>query len=611
MYVSRSRLNLLSLGLVLLMCLSAYGVEALEADLSNSGVARKIKFDFDWLFFKGDDPTAAQFKFSDAGWRQLNLPHDWSIEGPFDKDMKNGARMGFLPGGIGWYRKHFTVPAEWKGKKVSIQFDGVYHQSDVYLNGRHLGFRPYGYVSFEYDLSPFLKPGEENVLAVRVDHSNSPSSRWYSGSGIYRHVWLSVTNPLHVAHWGTYVTTPAVSEKVATVRARTTIRNDDSTATSCVLESSVEDSEGRVVARGRAEQDIRAGSEAEFDQTLAVTSPALWSIEQPNLYKLQTTVLRGGSIVDEYRTSFGIRNIRFDSDTGFLLNGRSLKMKGVCIHGDAGCLGTAVPDRALKRRLEILKDWGCNAIRTSHNPPAPELLDMCDRLGFVVIDEAFDKWRGGYYGKYFDEWWQRDLDAMLRRDRNHPCVVLWSVGNEVDEMGKPEGTETLKMLVDHVDRTEPTRAVTCAVRPKGDAEDRPVNSSGFAAAMDVVALNYQEPYYESDRAQYPHRIIVGSEVYPYFNGRPGSHKDFRPVNPWYDVVKHEYVIGQFLWAGIDYLGESSGWPSKGWATGPIDDCGFLKPFSYFHRSVWRDDPLVHIAVVNDTLDVDPGKLHWG
>ena len=572
-----------------------------------------FNFDFDWLFLKSDPAGAEKVAYDDSAWRPLNVPHDWSIEGPTDKNMKAGRSMGFLPGGVAWYRKHFSLPAEYKGNKLSIEFDGIYLRSAVYLNGVLLGERPYGYVSFQYDLTPHLNLGGENVIAVRVDHSDAPTSRWYSGSGIYRHVCLVATDPLHVAHWGTYVTASDVSPASAAIQVRTTVRNEHKTERACSVLTTLLGPAGKELSSSVSAKALRPGEEGEFEQTVTVAKPELWSPERPVLYKAVTRIRDGRRLADTCETRFGIRAVRFDPDRGFFLNGVNLKMKGVCLHQDGGAVGVAVPDRVWERRLQTLKSIGCNAIRMSHNPPAPEILDMCDRLGFLVIDEAFDDWNFGYYGKYFDEWWRRDLDAMLQRDRNHPSIVLWSVGNEVEAQGAPEGIAILKVLVKHVHDTEPTRFVTCALAPRRDAKRAmfDINKTGYAQLTDVVGYNYQEPWYELDKKQYPDRIVLGTECYPFFRSSTTNQREFDArVNPWFDVVKHDYVAGQFVWPGIDYLGESSGWPSKGWPGGLVDTCGFVKPTAAFHRSVWSDEPMVGVAVLSDTLDLDPGRPHW-
>ncbi len=585
--------------------------------ISVLGVAqsqREVKsFDFDWIFLLKDVPEAKSPDYDDSDWQEVQLPHDWSIKLPVSKENAGEGwmegSMGYLPGGIGWYRKEFQLPKSYEGKKVVIQFDGVYHQSDVYINGEHLGFHPYGYTTFEYDLTPYLNYGEENTIAVRVDHSDAPSSRWYSGSGIYRHVWLKVTNPVHVATWGTYITTPEISEKEAKVNIATTIDNSTQNPVEVLVQNQVIDKQGKTVAVEKSKLQVGASKQETLQQSLKLKEPQLWSIEAPNLYVMETTVKVNGKTVDQYKTKFGVREIRFDAYKGFFLNGENIKMKGMNLHPDAGSLGTAVPDKSYLRRLQILKEYGVNAIRCSHNPPTSEFLDMCDSLGFVVIDEAFDKWKSLYYAKYFDKWWQRDMDAMVLRDRNHPSIVLWSIGNETGEQldKTEEGAERAIMLRDYVHALEPTRLVTAALQPD---KSRMYNKTGFAQALDVVGYNYQEQWLEDEKKQFPGRIMYISEAYPYFRGKGKEYYAYYPVNPWYDVANNDYVFGQFIWAGVDYLGESTGWPSTGWVTSPFDVCMFEKPSAAFHRSVWNDEPMVRIAVADQSLDIDPGKPHW-
>jgi beta-galactosidase len=584
----------------------------LKAEKSSDSIRINENFDFDWKFRLGDLKEASSPGLNDSDWRSVQLPHDWSVEMPFEKSMPRGASMGFMPGGIGWYRKSFVVPEELKGRNIFILFDGVYHQSDVYLNGRHLGFHPYGYIGFGYDLTPYIKPGQKNVIAVRVDHSNAPSSRWYSGSGIYRHVWLKVTNPVHIANWGTYVTTPKISKEAAEVKITTTIANSGTSDKNITLESEIFSDKGEVVAKTAFTTMMGSGMMIDCVQSVSVADPQLWSVRRPTLYRLVSSVKIEGQLTDRVETPFGIREVRYDPQKGFFLNGENIKMKGVNLHQDAGSLGTAVPDRSYERRLEILKEYGCNAIRCSHNPPSPEFLALCDKLGFLVIDEAFDKWKSGYYSTYFDQWWQKDLDAMLRRDRNHPSIVMWSVGNEVGEQGDTTGvgTSRAQMLVDYVHRTEPSRKVMVAIAP-GNVSKRLYNTNGFNDALDIVGYNYQEPWYTSDKKSFPDRLIFGSEVFPYYRGRIGSLRDYFPKNPWYDVAGNDFVFGQFLWAGVDYLGESSGWPSKGWPTSPFDVCMFEKSRAAFHRAVWKEnEPMVSIAVADQSLNIDPGKDRW-
>jgi beta-galactosidase len=569
-------------------------------------------FDFDWKFILQDIKEASQPGYDDSRWEAVQLPHDWSISLPFDSTNWRWGSMGYLPGGVGWYRKTFAAPGDYKGGKVSILFDGVYHQCEVFINGKRLGYHAYGYTGFEYDLTPHLKAGADNTLAVRVDHSNSPSSRWYSGSGIYRHVWLVTTGgPARVATWGTYIVTPQISASKASVKAVTTLENNTASRKRVSLESSIVGPGGKAVATVESEASIPGRKTADVEQQMSVDNPELWSIQSPNMYRMISLVKVDGEVIDRYETSFGIRSIKFDPAEGFFLNGERVKLRGMNLHQDAGALGTAVPDRSYERRLEILKEYGCNAIRCSHNPPSPEFLDICDRLGFVVIDEAFDKWKSGYYAAHFDGCWQTDLDAMLRRDRNHPSIIIWSVGNEVAEQNDTTstGASRAKMLQDYVHAHEPTRPVTVVIA-SADVSKRPYNETGFTTVLDIVGYNYQEPWYDEDKQRFPNRIMFGAEVFPFYRGRAGSVRDYAPTNPWNDGESRNYIFGQFIWAGVDYLGESSGWPSKGWPTCPFDECMFEKPRGAYHRSVWNAEPMVRIAVADQSLPVDPGKDHW-
>ncbi len=569
-------------------------------------------FDFDWKFLLNDSIDASTRYFNDSGWDSVQIPHDWSISLPLVEPApgrRNLGSLGFMQGGTGWYRKNIFIPPDYRDKLVSIQFDGVYHQCDVYINGRHLGFHPYGYTGFEYDLTGFLNFGGVNTLAVKVDHSNYPSSRWYSGSGIYRHVWLTVTDKIHVPSWGTCITTPEVSDEAAAVKIVTTVENGSGKSETIQVRNRILDSGGNEVITSAVSKPVSIEGREDFEQTVNLEKPVLWSVENPYLYSMETIVSVGGRVRDTYLTPFGVRWFKFDSDKGFFLNGKNMKLKGVNLHQDAGSLGTAVPDMSYLRRLKILKEYGCNAIRCSHNPPSPEFLDMCDSLGFIVIDEAFDKWKSGYYAEYFDEWWKKDLDAMLLRDRNHPSIMIWSIGNETSEQNAETGAEVAKMLQDYVHRVDPTRPVTAAIAP-ANIIDRPYNENGFTETLDMVGYNYQEPWLARDREKFPNRIMYIAEAFPFYTGRHNSIRDYRPDNPWYAVQNNDFVFGQFVWAGVDYLGESSGWPSTGWPTGLFDVCMFEKPRAAFHRSVWNNNPMVRIAVADQSLDIDPGKDHW-
>ncbi|WP_188883504.1 glycoside hydrolase family 2 TIM barrel-domain containing protein, partial [Alicyclobacillus cellulosilyticus] len=454
--------------------------------------ARKIiSFHKDWLFKKGNDPSAYRTDCDDAGWRKLDLPHDWSIEGSFDPNMAFGGCQAYLPRyEIAWYRKRFRLEPDWKGRKIYIQFDGIMSHSEVWINGHFLGKRPYGYVGFQYDLTPFVSWEEENVLAVKVDNTILPPDRWYSGAGIYRSVWLICVDPIHVAGWGTFVTTPEVSPAAAKVSLRITLQNGHPHDSECILVTEIRDPHGTVCGRAETPTMVPAGGAVECSQTLEVASPQVWSPEQPVLYTAHTFVYRDGHMVDGVVTPFGIRSLVFDPDKGFLLNGVPTKLKGVCIHHDLGCLGAAYHQPAMERRLRILKAMGCNALRFAHNPMAPELLDLCDRMGFLVIAEAFDKWKSLYYEHFFDEWWERDLEAMIVRDRNHPSVIMWSVGNEVEKQGQPSMLAILEQLVKFCHEKDPTRPVTCALAPNvGPHEDRTELIKNVAQRVDVLGLN--------------------------------------------------------------------------------------------------------------------------
>jgi beta-galactosidase len=562
-----------------------------SAGMPAASSARTVQdFDFDWRFSKGDFPTAAMPRFDDSGWRQVNVPHDWSIEGPFSANYGSG--NGYAPGGLGWYRKHFQLDDAQKGRLVTIEFDGVYDYSEVWINGVFVGTRPYGYSSFAYDLTPYLKFGrDENVVAVRVDHSRFADSRWYTGSGIYRHVRLCVTDKLHIAHWGTYVTTPEISDSKAVVRVETTVENATAGKQSFTVESDLLAPDGQVVASSTASQAAGTGTSQTVVQKIRVSQPQLWSLDAPALYTLRSRLKSGEIIVDETTTPFGIRTAIFNPNKGFLLNGQPLKLKGVCIHEDAGCLGVAVPDKMLERRLRLLKEIGVNAIRTSHNPPAPELLEMCDRLGLLVKDEAFDeftpskkKWVSGRnnglpsrfgYAELFNRWSVTDISDMIRRDRNHPSIILWSIGNEIDyandpftdpvlgndyQPGNPPAQDMVKLatpLIAAVKSLDRTRPVTAALANLPMSE-----SVGLPELLDAVGYNYQEARYPSDHKKFPQRIIFGSETSQQYSA-------------WRAVQDNDYVAGQFLWTGIDYLGEANAWPNRASGAGLLDLCGDL------------------------------------
>jgi beta-galactosidase len=585
---------------------------------------RRTLFDAGWKFALKDAATegAEVADFDDAAWRDVNLPHDFSIEGTFSEEHPAAFGGGYLPGGIGWYRKTFTLTPEQRGKQVSVEFDGVYKNADVWINGYHLGHRPYGYSSYAYELTPYLNEGE-NVLAVRADNSEQPDTRWYTGSGIHRHVWLTATEALHVAHWGTYVhlldARGEPGEELTTIAVQTRVVNQGDDESACTLFTEIVDADGQVVASEESLHPIAVDQEHEFMQRLRVPHAHLWSIEDPYLYTVRSTVREGGRVTDVYETPLGIRTIEFHVDHGFMLNGKRVKINGVCLHHDAGCLGAAVPERVWERRLELLKEMGCNGIRTSHYPPSPELLDMCDRMGFVVMDEAFDEWaqsRYAYgYHDDFDEWAEEDLVAMLHRDRNHPSVVMWSIGNEIPEQTRPEGVEIARWMVDVCHREDPTRPTVSAC----DLIEAPYAASGptlqaFMEALDIVGYNYVDrwaersyKYYSLDRDRFPERKFIGSENRSHggvrgaysletqgggFRRGPYYSRMIAVEQLWKFTKNHDYVAGDFMWTGIDYLGESR-WPAKNSSSGPIDLCGFPKDGFYFYQSQWSDKPMVY------------------
>ncbi len=565
---------------------------------------RNILFDFHWKFQLGDDLTFSDPTFNDDDWRLIDLPHDWSIEGKTDINNPMKGAGGYFPSGIGWYRKSFNVPADWQNKKISIYFEGVYMNSEVFVNGKSVGFHPYGYTSFYYDITPFLQFGKENVIAVRVDNSQQINCRWYSGSGIYRHVWLQVKETVHLVQWGVTITTPEVTENNATVQIKTVVQNETNESQQLSLQTSLSSEKQKNAGQNNTSLILEPKSEKEIIQIIKVKNPELWSPKSPVIYQATTSLVQKNKMLDRTEQNFGIRTISYSAETGFLLNGKMIKLFGGCVHHDHGCLGAASYDRAEERKVELLKAAGFNAVRTSHNPPAEAFLDACDRLGLLVIDEAFDGWRTEKnkfdYASIFDQWAKMDIQSMVQRDRNHPSVIIWSIGNEIIERTKPEAVETAKLLSGYVKEMDKTRPVTSAMTTWGEGWSI---FDPLMAAHDICGYNYTLHEAENDHQRVPSRVIVQTESYPR-----------EAFKNWKAVQKQDYVIGDFVWTALDYLGESgigrwyySGepkgehwerefFPWHGAYCGDIDLLGWRKPISHYRNILWNDTEKLYMAV---------------
>ena len=502
--------------------------------------------DSGWKFSLGDPSGAEALSFSDATWRTVQLPHDWSIETAPDKNNPSGAGGGFFANGVAWYRKAFDAPPDWKGKHVTIEFDGIYRNATIYLNGQKIGAEPYGYTSFELDLTPSLNLAGRNVLAVRVDNSAQPNSRWYSGSGIYRHVRVVVTNPIHVAHWGVFVTTPEVSEASAKVRVRTTIQMPSATAAKLALRTDLVNSIGNIVGAAESPIEGTPAIDKELTQEVAVPNPALWSPSSPTLYRAVTRVMSNGQPIDQVTTTFGIRSLTWSAEKGLLLNGKSIKLTGGSVHHDNGPLGSAAFDRAEERRVELLKVAGHNAVRTAHNIPSPAFLDACDRLGLLVLDEPFDVWEAHKvkfdYGTNFDDSWKHDISGMVLRDRNHPSVIIWGIGNEIPELELEKGHDLAKKLADQVRSLDNTRPLTLAFPGSTTSP----NAAAVFSQLDITGYNYSlQNSYADDHTKLPSRIMLTTESLP-----------ANAFRLWKISHDNPYVLGDLTWTAIDYLGES-------------------------------------------------------
>ncbi len=602
-------------------------------------------FNFDWKFHLGDVKNGQEVNFTDTDWDSIKLPHDWSVEHAFTQKNTAGA-TAFLPGGIGWDHKTFNVPKEAKDKIISIEFDGVYSNSEVWINGNYLGKHPYGYTPFTYELTKHLKYGVDNHIAVKVDRSAYIDCRWYPGSGIYRHVKLVTKNKIHIPQWGVFVTTPKVSKDRATIAVQTDVVNQFSEGKEITIQSSIYDEDAKIISTQNTTK-IAPGKSSKQIQELELMQPNLWGVNTPNLYTLVSEISINAKVVDRIETPFGIRSFTFDKDKGFFLNGEHTYLKGVCLHHDGGLVGSAVPKGVWKRRLMALKEAGCNAIRTAHNPPSQEFLDLCDQMGFLVQDEAFDEWNNpkdkkhNYaqkeadpltkgYTEHFTEWSERDIKSMVMRDRNHPSIIMWSIGNEIEwtyprygnspgywgenkvgdvnyywdepplsidqikenfkdaEKGTYDLTTTAQQLTTWVKDMDTTRPVTANLTIPSVS-----NFSGYADALDIVGLSYRQSVYNYVHRNYPQMTFLGTE-------------NWARYHEWKQVLDKKFISGIFIWTGIDYMGESRAWPIRGSGSGLLDFAGFKKPSYHMFKSLWLDEP--HIYMTTQLLEISPYKM---
>jgi beta-galactosidase len=583
--------------LMLLFALLPNHLTAAEARVTEN-------FDSNWSFLKADASGAEQNQFDDSAWRKLDVPHDWSIEGPFSETNKAGGAGAFLPSGIGWYRKHFTLPPDDSGKRVTVEFDGVMQNSVVWINGVLLGHRPYGYVSFIYELTGHLNFGGDNVIAVRADTSVQPASRFYAGAGIYRHVRLVVTDPVHIPQWGVFVTTPQVSAAQATMQVETSVTNESDAPRDVIVQTTLISPGGKSVASSETNCTVGNGATAVLTQQIALPNPQLWNLDDPKLYHAVSKVTSAGTTLDETTTTFGIREFHFDAATGFWLNGQNFKIKGAAVHEDGGAFGMAVPLSVWEERLAELKKLGVNAIRTAHNPPAPEFLDLCDRMGFLVMDELFDCWTvakpdlAGHsladYHLYFTNWSKIDVADTVCRDRNHPSIILYSAGNEIHDTPQQEKAKAiLSGLVEVFHANDPSRPVTQALFRPNASHDY---DDGLADMLDVVGQNYRENEILAAHDQKPTRKIIGTE-----------NRHDRAT--WVALRDNPPYAGQFLWTGVDYLGESRRWPIVIAGAGLLDRTAEVKPMGRERESWWSDRPMVSLARrtgVTTNAPADPG-----
>ncbi|MDR1202346.1 MAG: DUF4982 domain-containing protein [Tannerellaceae bacterium] len=572
-----------------------------------------------WKFILEDVKDGQSISVIDEKWQTVDLPHDWSVKGQLSPTL--AGCTGYLPGGIGWYRKTIIIPQEKQGEKVYLYFEGVYNRSEVFINGHSLGKRPNGYISFMYDATPYIAYGKDNVVAVRVDHSQSADSRWYTGSGIYRNVWLVYANPIHIAQWGIYAY-PEQTEKGYKLNLEITLENGSPVNATLTVQNELIAPDGMIVAKNNKKLSVPTGLTRQLVTEMNVAKPSLWSLQNSHLYQLRTTILKDRKVIDQATTTTGFRTFTFDANKGFALNGEWMKVKGVCIHHDAGVLGAAVPREVWKRRLLTLKETGANAIRTSHNPQAPDLYELCDELGLLILNEMYDEWvfpkrkwiegwnigMPGFQGPYdiFKDWGEKDLADFVCRDRNHVSVFAWSIGNEVDYPNDPYSHPILggekagftqasyggynpdapdamqlgdiaKRLAKTVGEYDKSRPVTA-----GLAGVAMSNETEYPGALDIAGYNYTEDKYDSDHKKYPNRIIFGSE-------------NRHDMEAWKATRDREFIFGQFLWTGIDYLGESGRWPSRGFYSGLLDFGGFIKPRGFYRQALWSDQSMAYIG----------------
>lgn len=593
---------------------------------------QKVSINKDWKFTLSDNPQFRDSIYNDASWRVLNLPHDWSIEGAIDKSI--GGPGGFFPIGIGWYRKTFTLPESMKGKQLILQFDGIYMNSEVWINGNFLGRHPYGFTTFQYDLTEFVKSGkgEINTIAVRVDNSVKESTRWYTGSGIYRNAWLIATNFVHFNNYkGVYITTPDATTQKATINVNYDFASNFFTIEAIkkwkenvyakqaevtkklIIRSTIIDNNGTEIAKAESEKECSQFQSSNLlNQQIEVNQPKLWSINSPSIYYLKSEILCDGQVVDDQLTSFGIRKLEYIPNKGMFVNGKMEKLKGVCVHQDMGSFGVAVPIQVWHHRLMKLKEIGCNAVRTSHHPFAPEFYDLCDSIGMYVMDEAFDEWTRGWpynytennqgkapngYHLYFDQWSETDLRAMLQRDRNHPSIVMYSIGNEIPDQKNAEGYKIAQKLVAICHAEDNTRPVTSGCDQYMDA-----TNNGFMDALDISGYNYidrnfKEEMYGPEHNKRPNKLCLGTET-------------IRTTQNFIAYRDNDYVIGGFIWVGIDYFGESDVYPQRGWTRGLMDIAGFEKPEFYQYKSFWSDNPTVQLAVEQKEKGKPQTELKW-